>query len=413
MVNKKLRLEDLAVFGGTPAFRDQLYVGRPNIGDRARLSRRIDEMLDRRWLTNNGPHVQEFERRIAETIGVEHCIATCNATVALEVLIRALGLRGEVIIPSMTFIATAHALDWQHVTPVFCDIDPLTHNLDARQVEAAITDRTTGIIGVHLWGRACDVGALADVASRHKLKLIFDAAHAFGCSHGGAMIGGFGDAEVFSFHATKFLNSFEGGAVVTDDEELATSLRLMINFGFAGYDEVISAGTNGKMTEVSAAMGLTSLESMDEFISINRRNYEQYKAELARVPGISLALYDEAERSNFQYIVLEIDEAEAGVSRDEIMEVLWSENVIARRYFYPGCHLMEPYRSLYPDAGARLPHTERLASRLLVLPTGTAIDRDAISVINSIIELVVARSPRIRQLFADKKMTTTAVAAGA
>lgn len=219
MVDKKLRLEDLAVFGGAPAFRDQLYVGRPNIGDRAELSRRIDEMLDRRWLTNNGPHVQEFERRIAATIGVEHCVATCNATIALEILIRALGLGGEVIVPSMTFIATAHALHWQHVMPVFCDIDPLTHNLDVRQVEAAITERTTGIIGVHLWGRACDVGALADVAGRHELKLIFDAAHAFACSHKGEMIGGFGDAEVLSFHATKFLNSFEGGAIVTNNGE--------------------------------------------------------------------------------------------------------------------------------------------------------------------------------------------------
>lgn len=410
MVDRKLRLEDLAVFGGAPAFRDQLYVGRPNIGDRAELSRRIDEMLDGRRLTNNGPHVQEFERRIADTVGVEHCVATCNATVALEILVRALGLSGEVIVPSMTFIATAHALHWQHVTPVFCDIDPLTHNLDARQAEASITPRTTGIIGVHLWGRACDVGALADVAGRHGLKLVFDAAHAFGCSHEGEMIGGFGDAEVFSFHATKFLNSFEGGAIVTDDEGLATSLRLMINFGFAGYDEVISAGTNGKMTEVSAAMGLTSLDSMDEFVQVNRRNYERYEAMLANISGIRLTLYDEAERNNFQYIALEIDEAEAGVSRDEIMEVLWSENVIARRYFYPGCHLMEPYRSLYPDAGARLPHTERLASRLLSLPTGTAIDLDDIPVICSIIELVVARSSRFRQLFADRDMNVTAAA---
>ena len=232
---------------------------------------------------------------------------------ALEISIRALGLSGEVIVPSFTFIATAHALQWQEITPVFCDVDPETHNLDPAKVEALITPRTTGIIGVHVWGRPCAVESLQEIAHRHGLKLMFDAAHAFGCSHNGQMIGNFGQAEVFSFHATKFFNTFEGGAVVTNDDDLAAKMRLMKNFGFTGYDQVIYVGTNGKMSEVSAAMGLTGLEDLDEFINTNHRNYKTYQNGLQNVPGIQLISYDEAERNNFQYIIVEVDEAVAGL----------------------------------------------------------------------------------------------------
>ncbi|PWT92763.1 MAG: dTDP-4-dehydro-6-deoxyglucose aminotransferase, partial [Blastocatellia bacterium] len=168
---------------------------------------RINSLLDRRWLSNNGPYVQELEQRLAEYIGVKHCIAMCNATVAIEIVIRALELRGEVIVPSFTFVATAHAVQWQALIPVFCDIDPLTHNLDPKRVLQAVTPRTSGIIGVHVWGRPCDVEALSEIADRRGLKLIFDSAHALGCSYEGTMIGCFGDAEIFSFHATKFFNS--------------------------------------------------------------------------------------------------------------------------------------------------------------------------------------------------------------
>ena len=293
---------ELALFGGTPAFAEKLHVGRPNIGNREKLLARINDMLDRRWLTNDGPYVQEFEKKICELIGVRHCVAMCNATVALEIATRALELKGEVIVPSFTFIATAHALSWQEITPVFCDIDPKTHNLDPAKVEKMITPRTTGIIGVHVWGRACDIDGLAEVARRHKLKLMFDAAHAFGCSYKGRLLGAFGEAEVYSFHATKFLNAFEGGAVVTNNDELAKKMRLMKNFGFAGYDNVIYPGTNGKMPEPSGAMGLTGLESLDDFIAVNRKNYELYQAELAGIPGVSMLTYDTREKNNFQYL---------------------------------------------------------------------------------------------------------------
>lgn len=289
----------LAICGGAPTFPQILHVGRPNIGDRDRLLARINDLLDRRWLSNNGPFVQELEARIAAYVGVKHVICVCNATIGLEIAIRAADLRGEVIVPAYTFVATAHALQWQEITPVFADMDPATHNIDAARVERHITPRTTAILATHVWGRPCQVEALAEIAARRGLKLMFDAAHAFGCSHQGRMVGGFGLAEVFSFHATKFLNSFEGGAICTNDDALAQRIRLMTNFGFAGFDNVVHIGTNGKMTEVCAAIGLTSLEGIDELIATNRRNYLAYREGLAGLPGIALIDYPQTERNNY------------------------------------------------------------------------------------------------------------------
>ncbi len=271
---------------------------------------RIQRILDSCWLTNHGPYVQEFEMQVAKLVGAKHCIAVCNATIALEILIRAAGLKGEVIVPSFTFIATAHALQWQEIKPVFCDIDPNTHNIDPHQIAQKITPRTSAIIGVHVWGRPCDVDGLQELARRNSLTLLFDAAHAFGCSYKNRMIGNFGLAEVFSFHATKFFNTFEGGAVITNDDDLAEKIRLMKNFGFAGYDNVIHIGTNGKMSEISAAMGLTGLEFLDEFIEVNYRNYRCYLKMLADIPGLHMISYDETEKNNYQYIIVELDESE-------------------------------------------------------------------------------------------------------
>jgi dTDP-4-amino-4,6-dideoxygalactose transaminase len=393
-------VRELAVFTGHPAYREPLHVGRPNIGRHESLRRRLDEIVGRCWLTNNGPLVQEFERRLADFLGVKHCIAMCNATVALEIAIRAAELKGEVIVPSYTFIATAHALQWQEITPVFCDIDPKTHNINPAAIRRLITPRTTGIIGVHVWGRPCNIEALTEIAEKNRLTLMFDAAHAFGCSYRGQMIGRFGLAEVLSFHATKFLNTFEGGAVVTNSDEMAKKIRLMKNFGFAGYDNVIYIGTNGKMTEMSAAMGLTNLESLDDFVAANRRNYHLYRKELADLPGISLIEYDETERNNYQYVIVEVDEARAGLDRDALVRVLQAENVLARKYFWPGCHRMEPYRSFFPNAGLLLPETERVAARVIVLPTGTAINGDEIQTVCGLLRLCLRNAAELRQSLA-------------
>jgi dTDP-4-amino-4,6-dideoxygalactose transaminase len=396
--SQKETISDLAVSGGRPAFENGLHVGRPNIGDRLKFAQRVDDILDRRWLTNGGQYVEEFERRIDELLALEHCVAMCNATVGLEIAIRALGLKGEVIVPSFTFVATANALQWLGITPVFCDVDRQTHLLDPDKVEQLITPLTSGIIGVHLWGRPCNIESLTEIARRRGLKLLFDSAHAFGSSYQGRMLGCFGDAEVFSFHATKFLNSLEGGAVVTNDAALAHKMRLMRNFGFSTYDKTDSVGVNGKMNEVSAAMGLTNLESMDEFIAVNRKHYEQYKDMLSGLEGISLISYDKNEHSNYQYVVLEVDEGKSGISRDQLLAVLHAENVLARRYFYPGCHRMEPYRTLYANVQFSLSETEYLAERVLTLPTGQAITPEIICVVGAIIRTTLKNAAEVRRL---------------
>jgi dTDP-4-amino-4,6-dideoxygalactose transaminase len=372
---------DLALLGAPRAFEDKLHVGRPNVLNRERFLELVGEMFDRRWLSNDGPLVREFEKRIAAYVGVKHCVAVCNATIGLELLIRAAGLQGEVIVPSFTFIATAHALQWQKIMPVFADIDPVTHCLNPESVERLITPRTTGIIGTHVWGRPCPVKALEGIARRRNLSLMFDAAHGLGCTYGGKMIGGFGLAEVFSFHATKFLNSFEGGAIATNDDALAQKLRLMRNYGFAGYDHVVYLGINGKMTEVCAAMGLAGLEVISDLIAINRRNQDDYRSGLAGIPALHMLEYDRRESSNYQYVVVEVDEAIAGLTRDDLIEVLHAENILARKYFWPGCHRMEPYRSDPRHAGAVLPVTELVSSRVIVLPTGSAVGMNEIRLV--------------------------------
>lgn len=381
---------DLAIAGAPPTFATPLHVGGPNVGDRDEFMRHVGDMFDRRWFSNNGPLVQAFEQRLCEELGVRHCIAMCNGTVALEIAIRALGMEGEVIVPSYTFVATAHALHWQGITPVFADIDPRTHALDPDAVRKMITPRTSGIIGVHLWGRPAPADELQQVADEHGLPLMFDAAHAFGCTYKGRKIGALGRCEVFSFHATKFFNTFEGGAVTTEDDELAEAIRLMRNFGFAGYDNVIHPGTNGKMVEICAAMGLANLKAVPDIVRVNQGNHALYRECLAGVPGVSILPMAEGEQSNYQYVVLEVA-PEAAVTRDALVDILQAENVLARKYFWPGCHRMKPYRDLFPHAGLMLPETTRVADRVIVLPTGTSVSAEAIAAICTIIRVAVAQ----------------------
>jgi dTDP-4-amino-4,6-dideoxygalactose transaminase len=366
------------------------------VGDRERLFVRLNDMLDRRWFSNDGPLVREFEAKVASIAQTKHCVAMCNATVALEIAIRALEMTGEVIVPSYTFIATANALQWQEITPVFADIDPATCTMDPRSVERVISSKTSGILGVHLWGRACDTEALEGIGREYGLKVMYDAAHALACSRNGRMVGGFGECEVFSFHATKFINSFEGGAVVTNNGDLGSRLRLMRNFGFSGYDKTSHLGVNGKMTEVCAAMGLTSLEALDEILEVNKANYEAYERCLAGMQGVSLFRHDKQESNNYQYIVLEIDPEVAPLNRDEVVEVFHAENVLARKYFWPGCHRMEPYRRLQPNAGLLLPNTEEVASRVCLLPTGQAVDASMIEGMAEILEVAFQSAGEVK-----------------
>jgi dTDP-4-amino-4,6-dideoxygalactose transaminase len=374
---------DLAINGAPPAFDEPLHVGRPNIGDRGAFLQRVNQILDSQWLTNNGPMVQEFEQRISEYLSVKHCVAMCNGTIALEIAIRALGLEGEVIVPSWTFVATAHALYWQGITPVFADIDPATHNLDPDAVRRMITPRTTGIIGVHLWGRAAPIDELQAIADEHGLKLMFDAAHAFGSTYKGQTIGRFGACEVLSFHATKSFNSFEGGAIATNDDKLAEATRLIRNFGFSGYDNVIHPGTNGKMIEVCAAMGLTNLDTLESVIAVNRRNHTDYTEAFSDIAGFNVLQYGATERNSHHYVVVEVDE-HCAANRDQIVDALQAENVLARKYFWPGCHKMKPYSDLFPHADLILSKTEATAERVMILPTGINLPEGSINSITQI-----------------------------
>ncbi|MCO5995415.1 dTDP-4-dehydro-6-deoxyglucose aminotransferase [Actinoallomurus rhizosphaericola] len=392
----KQQVDDLALFGGPAAFLQPLFVGRPSIGDRSRFLERMNWALDNQWLTNGGPLLREFEERVADLAGVRNCVATCNATTALQLMYLAMELSGEVIMPSMTFIATAHAARMVGLRPVFCDIDPATGCIDPREAEAAVTSRTSAVVGVHLYGRPCPIDELQKVTVKHGLKLAFDAAHALGCTYQGRRIGGFGTAEVFSFHATKVVNSFEGGAIVTDDDGLAQHLRSLNAFGTGAGGRTERIGTNAKMSEAAAAMGLTSLDAFDATVRHNRANHALYQSELLGVEGVSVFSFDEEESPNCQYVVVQIDEAVAGVHRDLLMQVLRAENVVPQRYFSPACHQVEPYRSECP---VELPHTERMADQVLVLPTGPAVSGEDIRRVCDVVRCAVTRGRQVTERF--------------
>ena len=393
----KQRVDDLAIVGGPPLFSEPLHVGRPNIGDRDRFFALLGRALDERRLTNDGPLLQEFEARIAAMTGARHAVAIVNATIGLQIAAKAVGLEGEVIVPSFTFIATPHALDWIGIAPVFGDIDPERLTLDPDALEGLIGPRTTGIMATHLWGRTCDTEALAALADRRGLRLVYDAAHAFGCDRDGRPVGTFGDAEVFSFHATKFVNAFEGCAITTDDDDVAQRARLLRNFGFDGPDRTVSTGTNGKMHEASAAMGLTSLDAIDAIVAVNKGNEALYQAGLEGIDGLVMLAPDDRGDCNAQHVVVRVDRDAAPLPRDLLAKVLRAENVRARRYFHPGCHRMAPYVDRPASAPVPLPHTERLADETLVLPTGTGISEPQIEALCELVRFAVENAPELRR----------------
>ncbi|MCQ4212348.1 dTDP-4-dehydro-6-deoxyglucose aminotransferase [Streptomyces longispororuber] len=393
----KRALTDLALFGGPEAFLRPLMVGMPTVGDRARFLARLEWALDNDWLTNGGPLTTELEGRIADLAGVRYCVATCNATAALQLVLRASGVTGRVIMPSLTFAATPHAAAWVGLEPVFCDVDPVTGCLDPARVAELITPDTGAVLGVHLWGRTAPVIELEKLAAEHGVKLFFDAAHAFGCTAGDRPVGGFGDAEVFSLHATKTVMAFEGGAVTTDDGELAERLVALRNFGVDRTGSVTSVGMNAKMSEASAAMGLTSLDAFEGTRARNRENHALYASELRDVPGTEVLAFDEHERNNHQYLILRTDRAVTGLHRDRLRRLLEAEKVFPRLYFSPPCHLMPAYRT---DPPLRLEHTERLSEQVLALPTGPSVSSEDIRRVCSIIRLAAERGEQIEAMWA-------------
>ena len=386
--------EGFAIFGGTPHFDKPRHVNRPNAAPRAAYDAYFDRAWDNSWFSNDGPLLIEFEQRLQAYLGVAHCVVTCNATLALSLSLEALGLSGEVIVPSYTFISTANALKMAGLTPVFCDVRAQDMTLDPEACAALITPRTSAVIPTHVWGAACDTDALQTLCDAAEIVLLYDSAHAFGVEHQGQKIGGFGRAEIFSLHATKVLHAFEGGVVSTDDAELAEDLRLWRNFGFSGVDQVEVGGVNAKMSEAHAAMGLANLDVLDATIAANKRCHDAYATGLAGVAGLHLHRPGPGQVSNYHYVVAEVDSAQFGLSRDALVDVLFGENIWARRYFYPGGHRAPPH---LPQDGppAPLPVTEAICERVLVLPAGAAIALKDVEAICAVIRAIGENAPEI------------------
>lgn len=391
--SRGVKAPPLAILGGLPAFSTPRHVGVPFIPPRQGLHAALDTLLDSGWLTNNGPGVHRLEAILAARHGVSHSVAMANGTLALQLLFRALGLRGEILLPAFTFIATAHAATWEGLDTRFVDIDRDSHCLDPGAVAEALGRATAAIVGVHLWGQRCDVEGLGRIASRAGVPLIIDGAQGMGIpmeAPSGAL------ACVLSLHATKIVSGLEGGAVLTNDGDLAMELRRLRNFGFAGYDKVVSLGTNAKLNEFSATFALQALSCLDGLIERNRIIREEYKACLANLPGITFHAPVKGDSLNHHYVVVMVDGQQCPLTRDELMHVLWAENILARRYFHPGCHRMEPYRSRAAANPPVLPVTEAVAASVLVLPAGSALRRTEVAGIGARMRQALDQAPAVR-----------------
>lgn len=349
-------------------------VGIPNVVDIEAVLDGIRTALTTNQLTNNGPNVREFEAQLAEYLGTAEFVTVNNATNGLMIMAKALDLgvdpqKRKIIVPSFTFCATVNAMVWMGLEPVFCDIDPSNYQMDPKEVKKLISPEVCAILGVHVYGVVGDVHALQAIADEAGIPLFFDAAHAFGCSYDGKKIGNYGRCEVFSFHATKAFNTFEGGGIATNDRELAQRIRKLNNFGFVSYDDIRDIGINSKMSEINAIQGLVMLKHYPEIIEHNRRNYLAYQSVLG--DSKQLRLLAHAAHSNCHYIVVETDSYSL---REALVEQMQKQNVMLRKYFYPGVHQMQPYRTAYPEC--TLPVTDRISKRMLCLPSGLHVAPD-------------------------------------
>jgi dTDP-4-amino-4,6-dideoxygalactose transaminase len=380
-------------------FEDAIYVTRPYLPPLDAFCAGLEEIWKSRWLTNDGPIVRRFVRQLSHYFETDNVCLFNNGTLALQIAFEGMDLSGEVITTPFTFVATTHALFWNKIRPVFVDIEPQYYTLDPEKVEAAITPWTTAILAVHVYGHPCRVHALADIARRHHLKLIYDAAHAFGVKLGGRSIAHFGDMNMFSFHATKPFHSIEGGMLTFRDSSLKKKLNYLKNFGFENEVEVVMPGTNAKMNEVQALMGSMILGCIDELIAQRGRIAGIYRERLSEVEGIRLApALPEDARYNYAYMPVEIDPPACGLDRDEFYEELKKYNIYARRYFYP---LICDY-ACYRHLALKDPLTvaRRVASRILTLPIYPDLPEADVHRICDIIQFIRQehRSPAERAL---------------
>ena len=351
----------------------EFHVGKPNIPNKAKLLSNFSEVLESEWLSNNGPKVQELEHQIQKQLKVNHCICVCNATIGIQLAIKALNLSGEIIVPSFSFVATSHAIHWLGLKPIFCDIKLKDHLIDPKHIESLITPKTSAILAVSLWGQPCNYNEIQKIADNHNLKVIYDSAHSFGCKHQDIYLGNFGDAEVFSFHATKVFSCMEGGAITTNCDEIAEKLRLIRNFGFQGPDNSVLVGINAKMNEISAAYGLVSLSDLDRIINKNKVNFHLYCDLFGKFREIEFLNFSKNHQTNYQYVVAKV----IPEIRDSLVNFYHQRGIWVRKYFHPGCHKMKAYRdqiSMYPELG----NTSIVSSEIILFPTGLQVTEDDI-----------------------------------
>jgi dTDP-4-amino-4,6-dideoxygalactose transaminase len=360
-----------AIRGGQPLFPDGLPLARPTVAHPAAVAEATREIVASGVLTN-GPTVRRLEERSAEYLGVQHCVAVSSCTAGLMLVLRASALSGDVVVPSFTFAATAHAVAWNGLRPAFADISPDDLLLAPAAAARATGVRTSAILATHTYGTPCDVEGLAEVARRAGIRLFFDAAHAFGSRRGATMIGGFGDAEVFSLSPTKVLVAGEGGIIATNDDVLAERCRIGRDYGNPGDYDTRFVGLNARMSELHAATALASFEDLEERIGRRNELAERYRKALAELPGVCFPAVADGDRSTYKDFTVLIEADEFGMDADRVAEALAAEGVAARRYYAPPVHRQRAYRSLAPGNGS-LPVTDWAAARVLTLPLWTGM----------------------------------------
>jgi dTDP-4-amino-4,6-dideoxygalactose transaminase len=349
-------------------FPEPIYVTRPLLPDLKEFQQSFAEIWEGQILTNGGPKHQELERVLCKTLKVPSLSLFNNGTIALITACQALALKGEVITTPFTFPATPHVLLWNNIQPVFCDIDPITMNIDAEKIEALITPKTSAILAVHVYGIPCDVEKIEQIAKKHNLKVIYDSAHAFGCEVNGRGVGTYGDISMFSFHATKLFHTLEGGCLTFNNIELKSHIDLLKNFGILNEDEVVLPGINGKMNEIQAAVGLVNLNHLEEERKKRAAIIAVYKEELSDIEGLKIANSATDFIPSYQYCVIRIEAVRFGISRDELHQRLKQYNVITRKYFNPLCSDYQCYRHLPSAAAENLPVANQVVQEVLALP---------------------------------------------
>jgi len=396
-------LSDLAILGNSPLFEMVLPVGQINLPSWEHFCASFHGIFERRYYTNHGVLAQELEERLSLLLGVRHALVMTNATIALSLACKGLNLPvgGKVIVPGFTFAATVQALSWAGLEPVFCDIDPHNHLITQATVTPLLDTPGVGaILGIHLWGKACDTDGLTALAKEHSILIFFDAAHAIGCTHKGFTIGGFGNCEVFSFHGTKILTSTEGGCITTNDDALAERLRNLRSSYGRRVAVPIPIDGYGRFSEAQAAFGLLSLEDFPKNCAANEKRMRLYHEGLRDMPGIRFLLPTPGERHNYQYVVLEIEEKEFGLSRDELIRILEAENILARRYFVPGMHRCVPYKTQFPHYVDALPVTDALCEKVMQVPSGQRVTDNDIAVICDLIRFIRAHARELKKRLA-------------